>query len=987
VTPERWQQIEKVFEAARDYAPEERTTFLERTCTGDEELRREVESLLAHHAQAKSFIESPAADLIPDERQSFEAQLIGHQIGHYQVVRELGRGGMGEVYLAQDTRLHRRVALKILPAEFVKNKARLHCFEQEARAASALNHPNILTIHDIGQTEHGYFIATEFIDGVTLRHRINAGQLELPEILDIAIQVASALSAAHLAGIVHRDIKPENIMLRTDGYVKVLDFGLAKLGEQAKSVTSGEAPTLRMVQTESGVVMGTATYMSPEQARGREVDPRTDIWSLGVVLYEMVVGKTPFAGESMSDVIAAILKTEASPITSVISDAPEELNRIIGKMLRKDREERYQSVKDLAVDMKSLRRALDSHIELGHTSSAKNVASMKLSEQVFATGQMTQNDKLPSGTQAVDLRATSSAEYLISEIRQHKKIVIAILSIIAIGVLASLYGLYKLKGKDQSGVRSPLQITRVSADGKIMDATISPDGNYFGYMLEKGQDCSVWIKHLATNSSVQISSAIKCPILGYALRFSRDGSYVYYSDGSDLYRVPVLGGSVNKIISNVNSAISFSPNGREITFKRLSPDSRSYDVVIANLDSTVERILHTRETPSPVLASGPAWSPDGNLIIYMGEVDQRRQALFAISLADNAERQVGAQTWFEVQNIDWLSDGSGLILAAQSEVGSPTQIWQISYPAAELRRVTNDVNNYVDITQTADSTKLLGLTSDLTSQVWTLSVMDPQSLKQISFGDDREVAWTPDGHIVFSSYDKGAAQLRIMDQSGSNQQALTDGPGYHEHPSISRDGQYIAFALSQDGGRRTVWKMNIDGRNQTQLTNAGSESWPTFSPDGQWIVYESLPQSQASALWKVPPTGGAPSKVSDETGVARVSPDNKLIASTYYDFKTRKEYFQVRSFENGERVGLFELALGNPIPPSWLPDASGICFVETRGSISNIWVQPLQGGPRKQITDFKSDYISSFDLSQDGKRLAIARGPLNTQVVLITNFR
>jgi len=287
----------------------------------------------------------------------------GTQLGHYEVCSLLGAGGMGEVYLARDTRLRRNVALKLFPSNLSLNKDRLLRFEQEAYAASALNHPNILTIYEIGEVNDARFISAEFIDGLTLRQRMTSTQMDLTEVLDTVVQVASALAAAHQAGIVHRDIKPENIMVRHDGYVKVLDFGLAKLTEYQHLVSDSEAETIHAVKTEPGIVMGTVSYMSPEQARGLEVDDRTDMWSLGVVIYEMVAGKAPFDGFTKSDVIASILKTEPLPLTRFSQDVPAELQRIVKKALRKDRGERYQTVKDLVLDLKNLRREIETRSE------------------------------------------------------------------------------------------------------------------------------------------------------------------------------------------------------------------------------------------------------------------------------------------------------------------------------------------------------------------------------------------------------------------------------------------------------------------------------------------------------------------------------------------------------------------------------------------------------------------------------------------------
>src|SRR6266700_113301 len=321
MTSERWQQVNDLFQLAAERAPKERTTFLQTACQGDEGLRREVESLIASYERAENFIESPAFEVVPELLTDDRAgEIVGELIGHYRIESLIGIGGMGEVYLARDERLGRKAALKLLPNSLTTDETQLSRFKNEARSASALNHPNILTGYEIGTEGNRQFIATEFIEGMTLRAA-----------LEIAVQVASALAAAHEAGVVHRDIKPENIMLRPDGYAKVLDFGIAKLTEQRLASDDHTGETTAVLQTRLGLVLGTAHYMSPEQARGQKVDARSDIWSLGVVLYEMVGGSPPFRGETPSDCIASILTTEPPPLSAVLSDVPPQLESILQK--------------------------------------------------------------------------------------------------------------------------------------------------------------------------------------------------------------------------------------------------------------------------------------------------------------------------------------------------------------------------------------------------------------------------------------------------------------------------------------------------------------------------------------------------------------------------------------------------------------------------------------------------------------------------------
>ena len=358
-SPESMQQLEDLFHEAVRLEPQDRVDFMARVRASNPELAVAVESLIAAHESPDSPIDSPAfeaaAELIGDTQ---PALVAGKVVGHYQIVAPLGKGGMGEVYLASDTKLDRKVALKLLLAQFTNRKDLLRRFIQEAKAASSLNHPNIITIHEIGETNGVHFIATEFIDGQTLKQRMRIARLKLVDVLDVSIQVASALQAAHAAGLVHRDIKPENIMVRPDGYVKVLDFGLAKLTQKSgqSNTEDSEMGTMLRGHTKPGTVMGTYDYMSPEQARGQVLDQRTDIFSLGIVMYEMVAGSRPFAAATSVDTMVSILEKEPPPLAA--SEVPAELQRIISRALRKDREERYQRIKDLLIDLKTLKEEL-----------------------------------------------------------------------------------------------------------------------------------------------------------------------------------------------------------------------------------------------------------------------------------------------------------------------------------------------------------------------------------------------------------------------------------------------------------------------------------------------------------------------------------------------------------------------------------------------------------------------------------------------------
>ena len=692
MTPERWQQVKNLFHSALERESNHRALFLDEACAGDVLLRREVESLITSHEQTGSFIDSPAyevaAEMLADEQTK---SLLGQSIGHYQILASLGEGGMGEVYLARDAKLGRKIALKLLPTSFTRDEDRLRRFEQEARAASALNHPNVCVIHEVGETEDGrHYTAMEHIDGVTLRQLMTSARMEMSKVLDVAVQIASGLAAAHEVGVVHRDVKPENIMLRRDGYVKVLDFGLAKLTEQEGTDLTAAAGA--RVKTDTGMVMGTSRYMSPEQVRGLAVDTRTDLWSLGVVLYEMIAGRAPFEGTTTSDVIVSILERESPPITSHSSEVPAELQRIVKKALCKEREKRYQTVKDMAFDLKSLKQELEFEAKQGR-SVQPEVSGGATAER---GDPLTAVETVPGPalrTEEVQARTTSSAEYIITEIKRHKRDIVLALFVVAIAVAAIGFGLYKFSVRNKLVV--PFQKTKITklTTGKALHAAISPDGKYVAYVLDEGAgQQSLWVRQVAIASNIRIVPPAEVQYRN--LTYSHDGNYIYYgvlNTKGDivgaLYQVPALGGDPRRLIENVYSPITFSPDDKRLAYIEIILKEGNV-LMVANADGTGKKKLSNLQQPDYWLPIGPAWSPDGKVIacIAGSNVDNTNQEVLEVRIEDGAVRPITSQKWWWIGHLEWMRDGSGLVMAAPDRSVSFAEIWYLSYPSGEAKK-------------------------------------------------------------------------------------------------------------------------------------------------------------------------------------------------------------------------------------------------------------------------------------------------------------
>ena len=932
----------------------------------------------------------------------------GKRFGRYEIRSLLGVGGMGEVYLAQDTQLLRPVALKLLPSEFTLNEERLSRFKQEALAASALNHPNILTIYEVGSEDAIHFISTEYIDGVSLRELMGQEQLTMEQVLDLGGQIASALAAAHSAGIVHRDIKPENVMVRRDGYVKVLDFGLAKLTEHSGLRSDPEAATMQAVKTDPGKVMGTANYMSPEQARGLSVDARTDIWSLGVILYELAAGRVPFAGQTGSDVLVSILSSEPVPLQRYAPDIPAELQRIVRKALRKDPEERYQLVKELALDLKTLRRELDinAEVELSRQPSAPTVQT---SGVVIASRSANNALSATRTTEIAPANYTSSAEYLVNEIKSHPGILGVLVGGIGVMALAiALIVVYRsstpeVSTSKTSQVALSMKIARLTSTGTADKAAISPDGKYVVHVATANGQQSLRVRQVSTNSDVQIVPPSDVQYAG--LTFSRDGDFIYYvaadknSSTSNLYQIPGLGGNPRRLISNVTSAVSFSPDGQQLAFIRNLPDTGEDLLMIAGANGEGERKLAGRKLPN--FFRSVAWSPDGKTIACGAGsfVPGYNTYVVEVAVESGKEKQIGSQSWMFMGQLVWTADGRGFVLgASEKEAGSfeAQQLWFVSYPQGEARRITNDLNNYTGISLTADSNRLVTVQSETSSSIWLAPNADANRATRTTSGagqiDGRDgLDWMPDGNIVYASNASGNLDLWKIDTASGQQKQLTEDSHINYRPATCPDGRYLLFT-SDRAGTPNIWRTESDGSNPRQLTSGSGEDYPRCSPDGKWVVYTLLGAGKPT-LWRVPIDGGAPQQLTEQyTAAATFSPDGKFLACLYRDDQSTSSLtLAIFPFAGGQPTRVFAgIRFNEEVsripPPRWTADGRAFTYVVTDGNVSNVWLQPIDGAAPTQLTTFKSDRIFSFEWAPDGKQLAVARGVTASDVVLISNF-
>jgi eukaryotic-like serine/threonine-protein kinase len=899
--------------------------------------------------------------------------MIGQTISHYRITGRLGSGGMGVVYEAQDLTLGRRVALKFLPPELARDASAMDRFLLEARAASALNHPNICTIYAVEKDGDQSFISMELIEGQGLDTKLHSGPLPVDRLLDVSIQLADALDAAHSKGIVHRDIKPANIFLTQRGQVKVLDFGLAKLTHAAGAAAETMGATQEGLGTASltnpGSTVGTIAYMSPEQARGEQLDGRTDLFSLGTVIYQMATGSLPFSGNTSALIFNAILERDPVPAVQLNPQLPPRLQEITGKLLEKDRDLRYQSAADLRGDLRRLKRDTESGRKIAQPISAPSVA--------VAVPPVSPSQQ-PSSSSAV-----------VAAARQHK-LGTGVAALIAVLLVAAAgYGVYALFNRKRPAPFENISITKVTETGKAAVVAISPDGKYILNVARDAGQESLWLRNLPTNSDTQVIPPAE---VKYAhLRFSPDGNYIYFArsePGSEelnyLYRAPVLGGTPQKLVTDIDSNITFSPDGRQIAyFRDNNPEAGKQRLLLLPVGGGEEKILYS----GPISGGlrDPAWSPDGKTIVCM--VLQPGNAFTGLAALDVAS---GKQELFFtsdaniVQRPIWMPDQSGLL--AQSGL-SRSQIVFVSYPDGKLHDVTRDTNNYSEPGIAADGRTLVSVLSQPRYNLFVMPAAPSSTgqARQVTSGAPvSNFGWTPDSHLVVTS---GSDFVLLNPESGAKT-LLVEHVGvfaFAGDPSACGDGRYVVFSSALSTGNRmlNIWRTDAAGGNLKQLSDGKVDQSPICSPDGRWVLYQD--EVNGARLMKVPIEGGKPEQVSDElTAAYDISPDSKtVVIAAFGHLGDHVETLALISPDSGQILKRLEFERSRSGPIRFSRDGKAVVYPFRHGGVDDLWSQPLVGSAGKQLTDFKSEHILDFHWSFDGSQLGVIRGHTDSDVVLI----
>ncbi|MFZ0978777.1 MAG: protein kinase [Candidatus Acidiferrales bacterium] len=948
MTPERWQEVKKVLAGALGRTPEQRRDYLDQTCT-DPALRHEVESLLAAHDQGNSsFLEEPAAA-------TNESLQDGTQLGQYTILSRIGAGGMGEVYRAHDTQLKRDVAIKILPQSFAKDPERLARFQREARLLASLNHPNIATIHDLEQAGDVHFLVMELIEGQTLAGRLRAGPMNCNEALAIGGQVAGALEAAHEKGVIHRDLKPANVKVTPEGRVKVLDFGLAQAFGDDVGLDLSDAPTLTAMGTEEGRIIGTPAYMSPEQARGKPVDKRTDIWAFGCVLYELLTARRTFPGETLPDTIAAVLEKEPSWQT-LPAAVPARIRDLLRRCLQKDPQRRLRDLGD---------------------------ARIEIEEELAASQERASGALLPHGDRDVSSRGAASA---VAAPKRYAWLLWTGAALLIAGVVA-----WTVATRRQPEVQNPLsnaQFTPLTDfKGAQTNPAISPDGKFVAFISDRSGTFDIWLiqsdgSSLANLTHGQIGDA-RAPLR--AVGFSGDGSEVW-SGGTQSRRLmlwPLIGGAPHDFLAEHAAEVAWSPDGARLVYHTWDPGDPMF---VADHNGANQRQIVQNE---PGLHNHyQVWSKDGRWIYFVrGRPATHEMDLWRISPEGGDPEQLTHLN----TDIAYPTpiDEQTLLFVAPNQEGAGPWLWAFDVETRSLRRVSSGLEQYTAVAATADCRRLAASVVNAEVNLWTIPIttrtVEEQDVKAFPLPTVR--AQTPrfgGGSLFYLSSRDGADGLWTY-RDGQALEIWKGSEGaLRWPPAVSKDGANVAFALRRNG-KEQMHVMAADGTQLHPLSGdvdvRGTASW---SPDGKWIVAAGSDRNGAG-VFKLPVDGGSPVRLATGPFLDPVwSPRGDLIVYGGTQVFTLEPLLAMRP--DGTPTKLPEIDVQREGERArFLPDGAGLVYMlgDTLAG-QDFWLLDLATMRSRRLTHLSSSAVMrTFDITPDGSQIVFDRLQENSEIQLI----
>ena len=946
MTPERWKQIEALYHAASTRPPGERASFLAGACRDDEALRRDVESLLKEPVSAGGFLDTTAratADVVFD---ATPATMTGRTLGGYQLQALLGAGGMGEVYLARDAKLGRDIAIKILPSAFTGDPDRLARFEREARMLAALNHPNICAIYGLEEAEGIRFLILERVDGMTLAERIPDSGIPVAEALAIARQLVEALEAAHDKGIVHRDLKPANIKITPDGVVKVLDFGLAKPTSADASVPDlTQSPTVVLGGTREGVILGTAAYMSPEQARGKAIDKRTDIWAFGCVLYEMLTGCVPFAGDTVSDTIVKILEREPD-WSALPATTPVPIRRLLLRCFAKDPKQRLRDIGDVRIEIDAIDEVLPG-----------------VSDETMAS-------PAPAKTRATWLPW------------------------IAFAALALGVGVWEAR-RPVTTPENPLadaKFTRFTDwEGTEGGAEISPDGKFVAFVADKAGQFNIWLIQVGSgdfrNLTKEITPLQPTFSIFRKIGFSGDGAEIWFSPdtgpGMAQMIMPLMGGTPRAFLDKGATAPSWSPDGTRLAYLKNEDGDPLF--VADRTGADARRIL----VEKGVHNHNPVWSSDGQWI-YFARGLEPTDAMDVWRVRPSGESLERLTERGSAVNFMAPLDTRTLLYVARADDWSGPWLWALDVERKVTRRVSSGLGHYTSVSASRDGRRVVATVANPSASLWRVPLLDRQA-------EDRDVDPYPlptaralaprfGGTSLFylSAVGTGDGLWRAHDGQSSTVQRGADGT-LSEPPAVSPDGGRVAIIVRREG-RRHLQIVSADGRNSRTLApsldilGAVGQGTADWSPDGTWIVTGGR-DAHGPGLFKVPVDSGVPVRLVAGQAVNPVwSPDGNLIVYAGKLFTGQVELLGVRP--DGTPVELPTVRT-RPGGYRFLPNGTGLVYLPFFTSLDFSLVD-LATKKSRQLTRLSNQgALATFDITPDGKAIVFDRSRENSDVVLI----